>query len=186
MAAKCGFFLPTDLEVSDIPWADLLPPGKRRSLNMHLAAAEKDESIRFFDLDQNAGQKGDSAGPILGCLFTHGLLWSVKLQRPLLTDGRFLSLGVPLPPYASEYTCPVADILMDTDAWSASNLLTLSGNAIHCHVLSTWVAYCYSNLVPLDATVSFGVQGTSVGLAIQAEGSSVSLEPIIEADDDIE
>ena len=104
----------------------------------------------IFDLDQNV-EFGNNPlkAEALPCLISHGLLYSVKAERPLLGVEALIGQGWPLTPVLSHIPIEYYDLFAHVpDVWMLkdSALKDLPANSIHLAVFHSLFLWCLGTL----------------------------------------
>ena len=127
---------------------------------LHLARARNIDEEWVCDLEQNPDTMV-RAGPVMPTLITHGMMWGLKANRPMLAPEHLAVQGHLLQdlllrnkkttgPYAVNKKLPVGGL-------SEAQMKSLAGNGQHLAAMGTFVLWCNafledrsnSNLLPL-------------------------------------
>eukprot|EP00439_Symbiodinium_sp_Y106_P027305 s6368_g3.t1 len=144
--------------------AATLPPGQQQRAGKYLDCRHRMEGSCgsfLFDVDHHVEMR-NMGGPYWPCLLTHGCVVSAPRQgriRIATPSEHFAAQGLHILPGACQDNpaSPLAPILLSL---KGHQMKQLSGRGVHLAVLSAWMMYILSNIVPRSKAITFCRLGT--------------------------
>jgi hypothetical protein len=145
-------------------FADCFSLGQRR--NLEGFRARRTSKIEDGQLDKDTPWVCDIAhnplarprcGVVMPCLITHGIMYNVIRERPLLPEEHLSVMGVPVWPGMRTMQTPLSkqkvtyESPLDLTLFNSSKIKRFAGNGMDFLALGAWVAYCFGNAAHLVA-----------------------------------